>query len=82
MVKLKIKIQIMNTLQLIEVLTIAVSAVTILLVIMNQPQTTDTFGAKSSFAQTRRGFEKQIYNMAIGFSVALFVLVLAGQILK
>ncbi len=72
----------MTTLKLIEVLTIAVSAATILLVIMNQPQTADTFGSKSSFGQTRRGFEKQVYNMAIFFSVALFVLVLAGQILK
>ncbi len=62
--------------------TIAVSAVTILLIIMNQPQTTDTFGAKASFAQTRRGFEKQVYNMAVVSSVALFLLVIAGQVLK
>jgi hypothetical protein len=49
---------------------------------MNQPQTGDTFGAKATFAQTRRGFEKQVYNLAIISSVALFVLVIAGQVLK
>lgn len=72
----------MTALKLIEILTIACSAATILLIIMNQPQTGDTFGSKSSFSQTRRGFEKQIYNMAIFFSIALFALVLAGQVLK
>jgi hypothetical protein len=72
----------MNTLQIIEILTIAVSAATVLLIIMNQPHTGDTFGGKVTFAQTRRGFEKQVYNLAIVSSVALFLLVLAGQILK
>lgn len=72
----------MNITQILEVLTIGVSAVTVLLIIMNQPQTGDTFGAKATFAQTRRGFEKQIYNLAIISSVALFVLVIAGQVLK
>lgn len=72
----------MTTLKIIEVLTIAVSAATILLVIMNQPQTGDTFGSKASFSQTRRGFEKQMYTLSVVSATVLLVLVLAGQIFK
>ena len=68
--------------KLIEILTILASLTTILLVIMNQPQTGDTFGSKGGVSQTRRGFEKQLHNMTIASSIILLVLVLAGQIIK
>lgn len=72
----------MNIIHTLETLTVIASVVTILLVIMNQPSNTDTFGAANTMSQTKRGFEKQIYQMAIGSSVILFVLVLATLVLK
>lgn len=72
----------MTTLKLIEILTVIASVTTILLIVINQPQTGDTFGAKNSMTQTRRGFEKQVHNMTIISSIALLVLVLASQIVK
>lgn len=72
----------MNLIFTVEILTIAVSATTVLLIIMNQPNNSDSFGASQNFMHTRRGFEKQIYTAAIVFSVALFVLVLVGQVIK
>jgi len=72
----------MTTHKLIEILTIIASITTIILIVINQPQTGDTFGSKNSITQTRRGFEKQLHNMTIISSVALLVLVLASQIIK
>lgn len=72
----------MITHNLIEILTIIASIATILLVIMNQPQTGDTFGTSGGVSQTRRGFEKQLHNMTIIASTVLLVLVLAGQIIR
>ena len=72
----------MNTLKLIEVLTVAASAITIFLIILNQPQQGDSFGSKLSLTQTRRGFEKQIHNLAIISSVVLFALVLTTLVIK
>lgn len=68
--------------KLIEILTIIASVATIGLVIMNQPQTNDTFGGAGAGTQTRRGFEKQIHNLTIIVSGILLVLVLAGQIVR
>ena len=72
----------MTTHKLIEILTICASIATIALVVLNQPQTGDTFGSKGGVTQTRRGFEKQLHNMTIISSLALLVLVLASQIIK
>jgi protein translocase SecG subunit len=72
----------MITHKLIEILTIIASISTITLVIMNQPQSGDTFGSKGGIMQTRRGFEKQLHNMTVVSSVILLVLVLASQIIK
>jgi hypothetical protein len=72
----------MNTLKVIEVLTVVFSCSTIFLIILNQPGTGDTFGSKLSVTQTRRGFEKQIYNLAVFSSVVLFVLVVLTQLVK
>lgn len=72
----------MITHNLIEILTIIASVATIVLIIMNQPQSGDTFGTSGGMVQTRRGFEKQIHFMTIFASVALLALVLAGQIVR
>jgi protein translocase SecG subunit len=72
----------MITHKAIEILTVIFSIATIGLVIMNQPQTNDTFGSANTVSQTRRGFEKQLYNMTIASSLILLVLVLAGQIVR
>ena len=72
----------MITHNLIEILTIIVSVATIGLIIINQPQSGDTFGTSGGMIQTRRGFEKQIHNMTILSSVVLLVLVLAGQVIR
>ncbi len=72
----------MITHNLIEILTIFVSIATIVLVIINQPQSGDTFGTSGGMVQTRRGFEKQIHNLTVISSVALLVLVLIGQIIR
>jgi protein translocase SecG subunit len=72
----------MLTPKLIEILTIIASVTTIALIIMNQPQTGDTFGSKGGIMQTRRGFEKQLHNLTIISSVALLALVLISQIIK
>lgn len=72
----------MITHNLIEILTIAASVATIGLIIMNQPQTGDTFGAAGSITQTRRGFEKQVHNLTIISSTVLLLLVLAGQVIR
>lgn len=66
----------------IEILTIIFSLATIGLIIINQPQSGDTFGTKGGVTQTRRGFEKQLHNMTIASSFILVVLVLAGQIVR
>ncbi len=71
----------MITHNFIETLTIISSIVTIGLVIMNQPQSGDTFGSSGSIAQTRRGFEKQIHNLTILSSVVLLGLVLLSQVI-
>lgn len=68
--------------RLIEILTIIVSITTIGLIILNQPNSGDTFGGTGGITQTRRGFEKQIHNMAVISSIALLVLVLASQIIR
>jgi hypothetical protein len=49
---------------------------------MNQPQTNDTFGSANTVSQTRRGFEKQLHNLTVLSSLALLVLVVAGQIVR
>ena len=72
----------MITHQLIETLTIIASLSTIGLIIINQPQTGDTFGTKGGIMQTRRGFEKQLHTMTIVSSVVLMLLVLAGQVVR
>ena len=72
----------MNILKLIEIGTVVLSILTIILVIMNSPQTGDTFGSKDTFSLTRRGMEKQIHTLAIASSAILLLLVLASQILK
>ena len=72
----------MITHNLIEILTVITSITTIAFVIMNQPQSGDTFGTSSGVIQTRRGFEKQLHYMTIASSVILLVLVLAGQIIR
>lgn len=72
----------MTTYNLIEILTIVASITTIGLVVLNQPQTGDTFGSKNSITSTRRGFEKQLHNLTILSSATLLVLVLASQIIK
>jgi protein translocase SecG subunit len=71
----------MITHNLIEILTIITSVTTIIFIIMNQPQSGDTFGTSGGVLQTRRGFEKQLHILTIASSVALLVLVLAGQII-
>lgn len=72
----------MITHNLIEILTIIAAVATILLTIMNQPQSGDSFGASGGMVQTRRGFEKQLHYMTIFSSIALLVLVLASQIVR
>lgn len=71
----------MITHNFIEILTIIFSVATIGLVIMNQPQSGDTFSTSSSVTQTRRGFEKQIHNLTIFSSIILLGLVLLSQII-
>ncbi len=72
----------MITPKLIEILTIIASVATIVLVIINQPQSGDTFGSKGGVLQTRRGFEKQLHTATILSSVAMLALVLISQVLK
>lgn len=72
----------MITHNLIEILTIIASVTTIILIMINQPQTADTFGASSGMSQTRRGFEKQLHGLTIISSVILLLLVLAGQVIR
>jgi protein translocase SecG subunit len=72
----------MITHNLLDILTIIFSVTTIGLVIMNQPQSGDTFGSSSGMIQTRRGFEKQLHYMTIISSAILLVAVLAGQIIR
>ena len=68
--------------QLINFAIIALSFVTMFLVVINQPHTDSTFGSKDSFSRTRRGFEKTAHTSTIVSSVLLFLAVLASQILK
>lgn len=71
----------MITHNLIEILTIIASVTTIIFIILNQPQSSDTYGTSGGMVQTRRGFEKQIHYLTVISSVALLLLVLAGQII-
>jgi protein translocase SecG subunit len=71
----------MLTPKLIEILTIIASVTTIALIIMNQPQTGDTFGSKGGIMQTRRGFEKFLYRFTI-FLGMLFIVSSVFVILK
>jgi preprotein translocase subunit SecG len=71
----------MITHELIEMLLVIFSITTIGLVIMNQPQSGDTFGASASISQTRRGFEKQIHILTILSSSLLLALVLLSQVI-
>jgi protein translocase SecG subunit len=70
----------MNTILLLQVLTLVNAVVVAGLVIINQPQTDSAFGSKDSFIRTRRGFEKTLHNATIFFSVTMVVLVLLLQI--
>lgn len=72
----------MITHRLVDILTIIFACTTIGLVILNQPQSSDTFGGTGSIVQTRRGFEKKIHQMTILSICALVVLALASQVLK
>lgn len=68
--------------QLINFSIIALSFLTMFLVIINQPHTDSTFGSKDSFSRTRRGFEKTSHTSTIVASTLLFLAVLASQILN
>lgn len=72
----------MITAQLIQILTIITSALVIGLVLLNQPQTGDTFGSKDSFSFVRRGLEGKIHNLTIFASFSLLVLIIVSIIIK
>jgi protein translocase SecG subunit len=72
----------MNTLFIVNTLTIVMSIVTVGLVLLNQPQTDSTFGSKDSFSRTRRGFESTVHKATIFSSIVLVLLVVLAQTLK
>jgi protein translocase SecG subunit len=72
----------MNTYTILQILIIFFSFITMGLILLNQPETAQTFGSKSSFEKTRRGFEKTIHTSTIISSALIIVFVLLSQIVK
>lgn len=72
----------MNSLFLIQTLTLVNAFVVAALVIINQPQADPAFGSKDSFIRTRRGFESTLHRATIFLSITMVLLVLGLQILQ
>jgi protein translocase SecG subunit len=72
----------MNSLFILQTLTLINAIIVMVLVVVNQPQNDPAFGSKDSFTHTRRGFEQTLYKTTIFFSVLLVVLVLSLHIVK
>lgn len=72
----------MNSLFLIQTLTLVNAVIVAGLVIINQPQTDSAFGSKDSFIRTRRGFEQTLHRATVFFSVTMVLLVLALHIIN
>jgi protein translocase SecG subunit len=70
----------MNIQSILQIATVVLAILTIILVILNQPQTDSTFGGSNSFQITRRGAEKQLHNFTIISSVLLVVVILLSKI--
>jgi preprotein translocase subunit SecG len=68
------------TINLINILLIISSALTMFLVVLNQPESSQTFGGKESFGRTRRGFEKSIHNLTVYAAAAVVVRAFLAQV--
>lgn len=71
----------MNIQLILQIVTVVFAVLTIVLVILNQPQTDSTFGGSNSFQITRRGAEKQLHNLTIISSVIFIVVILVSKII-
>ncbi len=70
----------MNIASILQIATIIFGILTIVLVILNQPQTDSTFGGSNSFQITRRGAEKQLHNLTIISSIIFVIVILVSKI--
>jgi protein translocase SecG subunit len=70
----------MNITTILQTLTIILGLSTIALILLNQPQTDNTFGGSNSFQVTRRGAEKQLHNLTIISSVLLVLVILISKV--